>query len=188
MAACMGVQSSPKWAIGRTSNIALASSQALGGHQNAHKKERSAARKAQRAADYRISGLPSPPVIFAQNLGVLGPSFYINAHSGNHGIPPTGHFASQLSDRFGSNGAPRFDNPYRGPPCFGEEDASFFNWQRSYRDRVVSNGEFPSEGPSKKRAQLLGIDEDASGSSGSDQNLDLKDDVVPSVDVVGCFF
>ncbi|XP_031503069.1 zinc finger protein 4-like [Nymphaea colorata] len=150
------------------------SSQALGGHQNAHKKERSAARKAQRAADYRISGLPSPPVIFAQNLGVLGPSFYINAHSGNHGIPPTGHFASQLSDRFGSNGAPRFDNPYRGPPCFGEEDASFFNWQRSYRDRVVSNGEFPSEGPSKKRAQLLGIDEDASGSSGSDQNLDLS--------------
>ncbi|CAN6486030.1 unnamed protein product [Victoria cruziana] len=150
------------------------SSQALGGHQNAHKKERSAARKAQRAADYRLSGLPSPPVIFAPNLGVLGPSFYINAHSGNHGVPASGHFASQLSDRFGSNGAPRFDNPYRGPPCFGDEDASLFNWQRSFRDRVASNGEFSSEGPSRKRVQLLAIDDGASGSSGSDQNLDLS--------------
>ncbi|KAK6238913.1 hypothetical protein QUC31_004382 [Theobroma cacao] len=124
------------------------SSQALGGHQNAHKKERSAARKAKRASEYgptSFSSSPTLPMVYApasHHLGTLHPPMYITAHAANLRCFPNNH---HISDRFGSNGAARFDNKvvfYGGSSNgyhhhhhhqFEEEEQSHLNWQRSIR-------------------------------------------------------
>ncbi|CAL0317714.1 unnamed protein product [Lupinus luteus] len=100
------------------------SSQALGGHQNAHKRERTLSKRAMRMGFYseRYASLASLPLHGSfRSLG-------IKAHSSmHHGLSPTIRPTAELKNNV------RFEQGYAGLPIFFEDDEPKLLWPGSFR-------------------------------------------------------
>ncbi|XP_020229035.1 protein LATE FLOWERING [Cajanus cajan] len=137
------------------------SSQALGGHQNAHKRERTAARKAKRASEYSCVSFPSPmptPMVFAPtHLDLLNPSVLITAHSARLPCLPS----HQISEQFGSNGAPRFGNAlFYGESRFHDDGKSCnYDWgdTSQHIPQISSNQNLGNNGTEKDQKLDLSL-------------------------------